>query len=119
MHQPLYPSYLKTRRPRTETMTTCLPQPPSGVKVRSIKVRVLSVITLHCESWVALWLEHQTPDRKAWVRYQMPPNTLRVHTEYMLVKSVGPQSCGLSHERRGLENISLPFSSIQNLWRLR
>ncbi|GFV53654.1 uncharacterized protein TNCV_1042611 [Trichonephila clavipes] len=30
----------------------------------------------------------------------MPPNTLRVHTEYVLVKSVGPKSCGLSHERR-------------------
>ncbi|GFV87728.1 uncharacterized protein TNCV_780101 [Trichonephila clavipes] len=41
----------------------------------------------------------------------MPPNTLRVHTE--LVKSVGPKSCGLSRERRGLENISLLFSSMQ------
>ncbi|GFY15482.1 uncharacterized protein TNCV_1572931 [Trichonephila clavipes] len=30
----------------------------------------------------------------------MPPNTLRVHTEYVLVKSVGPKSCGMSHERR-------------------
>ncbi|GFS71798.1 hypothetical protein TNCV_3714931 [Trichonephila clavipes] len=39
----------------------------------------------------------------------MPPNTLRVHTEYVLVKSVGPKSCGLNHERRGLENISLQF----------
>ncbi|GFV15800.1 hypothetical protein TNCV_987831 [Trichonephila clavipes] len=39
----------------------------------------------------------------------MPPNTLRVHTEYVLVKSVGPKSCGLSHERRGLENISFPL----------
>ncbi|GFX63793.1 uncharacterized protein TNCV_5032641 [Trichonephila clavipes] len=46
------------------------------------------------------WLEHRTPDRKAWVRYPMPPNTLRVHTEYVLVKSVGPKSCGQSHERR-------------------
>ncbi|GFS71316.1 hypothetical protein TNCV_5050591 [Trichonephila clavipes] len=36
----------------------------------------------------------------------MPPNTLRVHTEYVLVKSEGPKSCGLSHERRGLENFS-------------
>ncbi|GFS64728.1 uncharacterized protein TNCV_4685131 [Trichonephila clavipes] len=26
----------------------------------------------------------------------MPPNTLRVHTKYVLVKSVGPKSCGLS-----------------------
>ncbi|GFY30240.1 hypothetical protein TNCV_3091471 [Trichonephila clavipes] len=49
----------------------------------------------------------------------MPPNTLRVHTEYVLVKTVGPKSCGLSHERRRLENISLPFSSMKKLWRWR
>ncbi|GFV15122.1 hypothetical protein TNCV_3444071 [Trichonephila clavipes] len=55
-------------------------------------------------------------DRKAWVRCPMPPNTLRVHTEYVLVKSVGPKSCGLSHERKGLENLSPPYSSMQNLW---
>ncbi|GFY04199.1 hypothetical protein TNCV_1199771 [Trichonephila clavipes] len=36
-------------------------------------------------------------------------NYPRVHTEYVLVKSVGQKSCGLSHERRGLENISLQF----------
>ncbi|GFY00793.1 uncharacterized protein TNCV_2141851 [Trichonephila clavipes] len=30
----------------------------------------------------------------------MPPNTLRVHTEYLLVKSEVPKSCGLSHKRR-------------------
>ncbi|GFU42441.1 uncharacterized protein TNCV_4555731 [Trichonephila clavipes] len=30
----------------------------------------------------------------------MPPNTLRVHMEYVLVKSVGPKSCGLSHDHR-------------------
>ncbi|GFX45165.1 hypothetical protein TNCV_3432131 [Trichonephila clavipes] len=41
--------------------------------------------------WVGWWLEHRTPDQKAWVRCQMPPNTLRVHTEYVLVKSVGPK----------------------------
>ncbi|GFU81788.1 hypothetical protein TNCV_3087001 [Trichonephila clavipes] len=38
------------------------------------------------------------------------PNTLRVHTEYVLVKSVGSKSCVLNHECRELENISLPFS---------
>ncbi|GFW13032.1 histone-lysine N-methyltransferase SETMAR [Trichonephila clavipes] len=27
------------------------------------------------------WLEHRTPDRKAWVRCSMSPNTLRVHTD--------------------------------------
>ncbi|GFW26321.1 transposable element Tcb2 transposase [Trichonephila clavipes] len=36
-------------------------------------------------------LEHRTPDRKAWFRCPMPPNTLRVNTEYVLVKSVGPK----------------------------
>ncbi|GFT97130.1 hypothetical protein TNCV_3857961 [Trichonephila clavipes] len=39
--------------------------------------------------WVVYWLEHRTPDRKAWVEGAMPPNTLRVHTEYVFVKSVG------------------------------
>ncbi|GFW11921.1 hypothetical protein TNCV_4529871 [Trichonephila clavipes] len=39
----------------------------------------------------SLWLEHRTPDRKAWVRCPMPPNTLRVPTEYVLVKSMGPK----------------------------
>ncbi|GFU10286.1 ATP-dependent DNA helicase [Trichonephila clavipes] len=41
--------------------------------------------------WVAKWLEHRTPDRKTWVRCLKPPNTLRVHTEYVLVESVGPK----------------------------
>ncbi|GFV44768.1 putative LOC100569746 [Trichonephila clavipes] len=41
--------------------------------------------------WVAWWLEHRTPDPKAWVRCPMPPNTLRIHTEYVLVRSVGPK----------------------------
>ncbi|GFU72949.1 hypothetical protein TNCV_4636831 [Trichonephila clavipes] len=36
-------------------------------------------------------LEYRTPDRKVWVRCPMPPNTFRVHTECMLVKSVGPK----------------------------
>ncbi|GFX67041.1 uncharacterized protein TNCV_589571 [Trichonephila clavipes] len=42
--------------------------------------------------WVTWWLEHRTPDRKAWVRCPMPPNTLRVHTENVLVKSMGPKA---------------------------
>ncbi|GFU48358.1 uncharacterized protein TNCV_3342501 [Trichonephila clavipes] len=37
------------------------------------------------------WLEHQSPDRKAWVRCPKSPNTLRVQTEYVLVKSEGPK----------------------------
>ncbi|GFX46734.1 uncharacterized protein TNCV_4038821 [Trichonephila clavipes] len=35
------------------------------------------------------FLEHRTPDRMSWVRCPMPPNILRVHTEYVLVKSMG------------------------------
>ncbi|GFV52391.1 hypothetical protein TNCV_1271451 [Trichonephila clavipes] len=49
----------------------------------------------------------------------MLPNTLRVHTEYVVVKPVGRKSCGPSHERRGLENISLTFNFMQKLWRAR
>ncbi|GFU04103.1 uncharacterized protein TNCV_862611 [Trichonephila clavipes] len=33
----------------------------------------------------------EIPHRKAWVRCPMLQNTLRVHTEYVLVKSVGPK----------------------------
>ncbi|GFX91883.1 uncharacterized protein TNCV_3577131 [Trichonephila clavipes] len=39
----------------------------------------------------AQWLEHRFPDWKTWVRRPMPQNTLRVHTEYVLVKSLGPK----------------------------
>ncbi|GFU95277.1 hypothetical protein TNCV_4308761 [Trichonephila clavipes] len=59
-------------------------------------------------------IEHQTPDRKAWVRCPMPPNTLRVHTEYVLVKSVDPKSCGLSHERRGWRTFPSPSIPCRN-----
>ncbi|GFV76914.1 hypothetical protein TNCV_689841 [Trichonephila clavipes] len=68
-------------------------------------------------------LEHWTPDWKAWVRYPMPPNTLRVHTEYVLVKSVGPKvlwAVTAEPTTAGAENISLPSSSVPKLgggWR--
>ncbi|GFV25194.1 hypothetical protein TNCV_2565781 [Trichonephila clavipes] len=63
--------------------------------VRNKRARLLSSI----DEWL-LWLEPRTPDRKAWVRCPMPPNTLRyggyleyarygVHSEHVLVKSVG------------------------------
>ncbi|GFS52545.1 uncharacterized protein TNCV_4851891 [Trichonephila clavipes] len=38
----------------------------------------------------------------------MPPNTLRVHTEYVLVTSGGLNSCGLSHEHRDLRIFPSP-----------
>ncbi|GFT21455.1 uncharacterized protein TNCV_2307131 [Trichonephila clavipes] len=52
-------------------------------------LRGCSCLEVKVGPWVAWWLEHRTPDRKNWVRCSMPPNTLRVHTEYVLVKSVG------------------------------
>ncbi|GFX54168.1 hypothetical protein TNCV_2338041 [Trichonephila clavipes] len=70
--------------------------------------------------WVAWWLEHRTPDRrKPWVRCPMPPKILRVHTEYVLVKSVGPKVLWADHECRGQENISLPSSPMAKLWKWR
>ncbi|GFX19251.1 hypothetical protein TNCV_3013951 [Trichonephila clavipes] len=59
----------------------------------------------------------RVPDSRPEGLGPMPPNTLRIHTEYVLVKSVGPKSCGLKHECRGLENISLLFSSLPKLWK--
>ncbi|GFX65409.1 uncharacterized protein TNCV_4475291 [Trichonephila clavipes] len=39
----------------------------------------------------------------------MPPNTLRVRKEYVLIKNSGSESLvRLNHKCRGLENISLP-----------
>ncbi|GFY21158.1 uncharacterized protein TNCV_3992021 [Trichonephila clavipes] len=43
------------------------------------------------ENSLTAWLKHQTSDRKAWVRCPMLPNIFQVHTEYVLVKSVGPK----------------------------
>ncbi|GFY18491.1 hypothetical protein TNCV_2397181 [Trichonephila clavipes] len=49
-----------------------------------------------------------------------PPNTLRVHTVYVLGKSVGPVVLWAEiMSARKLENISLPFSSIPKLWKWR
>ncbi|GFX77220.1 hypothetical protein TNCV_1680031 [Trichonephila clavipes] len=48
----------------------------------------------------------------------VPPNSLRVHKEYVLIKSVGPKVLWAeSHECRELEKISLHFSSMPKLWR--
>ncbi|GFV04111.1 hypothetical protein TNCV_917321 [Trichonephila clavipes] len=39
--------------------------------------------------WVAWWLEHRTPDRKAWARCPMPPNILRFNAETVEVEING------------------------------
>ncbi|GFT85974.1 uncharacterized protein TNCV_3256141 [Trichonephila clavipes] len=44
----------------------------------------------------------------------MPPNTLRVHTEYVLVKLVDPKSCALSHERRDWRIFPSPSVQCRN-----
>ncbi|GFT10910.1 hypothetical protein TNCV_1944991 [Trichonephila clavipes] len=46
-------------------------------------------MTTAVAAWVTWWLEHRTPERKAWARFPIPPNTLRIHTEHVLVKSGG------------------------------
>ncbi|GFW85981.1 uncharacterized protein TNCV_1967891 [Trichonephila clavipes] len=60
---------------------------------------------------VAWWLEHRTPDRMAWVRCPMPPNTLRVHTEYVLVKSVGPKVLWVESRVQGTGEYFPPLQS--------
>ncbi|GFV12742.1 uncharacterized protein TNCV_1367121 [Trichonephila clavipes] len=50
----------------------------------------------------------------------MPPNTLRVHTEYGLVKSVGPKILWAESREQGDWRIfTSPFSFISKLWRWR
>ncbi|GFS62933.1 uncharacterized protein TNCV_2054191 [Trichonephila clavipes] len=44
----------------------------------------------------------------------MPPNTLRILTEYVLVKSADPKSCGLSHERRDWRIFPSPSVQCSN-----
>ncbi|GFV95982.1 hypothetical protein TNCV_2096511 [Trichonephila clavipes] len=59
--------------------------------------------------WVAWCLDHWTPDRKAWVRCPKPPNTLRTHTEYKLVKSVGPKVLWAGSRLRGTREYFRPL----------
>ncbi|GFW89187.1 uncharacterized protein TNCV_2686201 [Trichonephila clavipes] len=61
--------------------------------------------------WVAWWFEHRTPDRKAWFLCPMPPNTLRVHTEYVLVKAVGPKVLWDESGVQGTEEYFTPLQS--------
>ncbi|GFT52395.1 uncharacterized protein TNCV_502251 [Trichonephila clavipes] len=52
------------------------------------------------ETWAVGSLVVRASDSRPEDLSSMPPNTHRVHTEYVLVKSVGPKSYGLSHELR-------------------
>ncbi|GFV38457.1 uncharacterized protein TNCV_4393381 [Trichonephila clavipes] len=61
--------------------------------------------------WVSWWLEHHTPDRKAWIRCPMPPNTLRVHMEYVFVKSVGQKVLWAESREQGAEEYFPLFQS--------
>ncbi|GFW55663.1 DUF4817 domain-containing protein [Trichonephila clavipes] len=67
--------------------------------------------------WVAWLLEHRTHDRKDRARCPVLQNTLRVHTEYVLVKSVGPKV--LWAESQGDSRIFPPSSSMAKMWRWR
>ncbi|GFY11445.1 hypothetical protein TNCV_3182841 [Trichonephila clavipes] len=49
----------------------------------------------------------------------VPPNTLRVHTECVLVKSVDPKVLWADSRLQGLEKISIPFSSMSKFVRWR
>ncbi|GFW99451.1 hypothetical protein TNCV_3007531 [Trichonephila clavipes] len=49
----------------------------------------------------------------------VPPNTSEYTRSTCLLNQWVRKSCGLNHECRGLENISLPFSSKSKLWRRR
>ncbi|GFY11727.1 uncharacterized protein TNCV_1529191 [Trichonephila clavipes] len=68
-----------------------IPQETMRVLYHSMPRHVAACIRARGGPWVAYWLEHRTPDRKVRVRCPKPPNTLRVYTEYILVKSVGPK----------------------------
>ncbi|GFX89098.1 uncharacterized protein TNCV_2853971 [Trichonephila clavipes] len=47
----------------------------------------------------------------------MPPNTLRVHTEYVLVKSVGSKVLWTESRVQGTGKHFPPFRSMPKLWR--
>ncbi|GFU35313.1 hypothetical protein TNCV_2143611 [Trichonephila clavipes] len=68
------------------------PQTPALHFSKVVAVPLSWSLSVASKYWVAWWLEHRTPDRKAWIRCSMPPNTLRVHTEYVRVKISGSES---------------------------
>ncbi|GFS49578.1 uncharacterized protein TNCV_821261 [Trichonephila clavipes] len=62
-----------------------------AICTKTYKLIASPLSTVENGQWVALRLGHWTPYRKAWVQCPMPSNTLREHTENVLVKSVGPK----------------------------
>ncbi|GFS68697.1 hypothetical protein TNCV_1959021 [Trichonephila clavipes] len=80
----------------------------AGRSVSSLKETTLKVDVLRCCE-LFWWLEHRTPDRKDWVRCPMPPNTLRVHTEYVLVKSVDQKVLWAESRVQGTEEYFPPI----------
>ncbi|GFU69990.1 uncharacterized protein TNCV_1879481 [Trichonephila clavipes] len=52
-------------------------------------------------------------DRKAWVRCPTPPNTLHVHTEYVLVKQWVRKSCGWSQQKPRVQGAGEYFPPLQ------
>ncbi|GFW79438.1 hypothetical protein TNCV_3459081 [Trichonephila clavipes] len=64
--------------------------------------------------WIAWCKDHRTPDQKSWVRCHQIPSYTRCTcslNQWVL------KSCGLNHEYRGLENISLLSSPNAKVWR--
>ncbi|GFV41395.1 uncharacterized protein TNCV_3090051 [Trichonephila clavipes] len=70
------------------------------IVVKFCQVRAITLQYEKIKAMGSLVVRAWTSDRKAWVRCPMSPNTIRVHTKYVLVKSVDPKSCGLCHEHR-------------------
>ncbi|GFW53717.1 uncharacterized protein TNCV_3938111 [Trichonephila clavipes] len=83
-------------------MNTRLKTPVTGQSLKGPphhKVPFACLSTLNIISAVGILVVRASESRPEGLGL-MPPNTHRVHTEYVLAKSVGPKSCGLSHERR-------------------
>ncbi|GFV42027.1 uncharacterized protein TNCV_1568941 [Trichonephila clavipes] len=62
-----------------------------GIEYDSRTSLVCIAGTLNSQRYIFEWLQRWIPYWKAWVRFPIPPNALRVHTEYVLVKPVGPK----------------------------
>ncbi|GFU70349.1 hypothetical protein TNCV_2106881 [Trichonephila clavipes] len=79
---------------------------------RTVALSPPSLIT----PWVSRWLEHRTPDQKALVQRPIPPNTLRVHTEYVLVKLVGLKVLWAESRVQGTGEYFHSLNPMAKLW---